>query len=307
MEKALGDSRLTDEQKRKLKLAQEARVFAEANLGLKHTDNYSTYVHLDRPYVTYVVTAAPRQELQTYKWWFPVVGSVPYKGFFNPEKAKLEAEAMRARGYDAFVRGVSAYSTLGWFSDPLLSSMLSYKDHDLVDTIIHETVHATIYIRGHAEFNERLAVFIGHKGAEEFYRAKEGAESPTLKLMVGENEDDKLFSDFMAKEIKALKEYYEKNREVKIPEEERQAHFGAIKARFVAEVRPRLKIADSYRGFENSEINNARLVNYSLYNDNMGDFERAFAKLGRDFKKMLEFCKSLEKADDPEVALKNGP
>ena len=301
--KALDDERLTQEQKRKLRLANEAAEFAEKALGLKQTNNYSTYVHLDRPYVTYVVSASARQELKAYKWWFPIVGSLPYKGFFNPETAKAEAEVLKARGYDVYIRGVSAYSTLGWFSDPILSSMLQYKDHDLVDTIIHETVHATIYIKSEADFNERLATFIGRKGAEEFYKSKEGPESATLRFIREEGEDEKLFMEFMARELKALESWYDDRKAVAIAEDERRARLNEIMERFKTQLKPKLKVADAFKGFEQGEINNARLLNYRLYFEKLDDFESVFRSLGGDFKKMLEFCKGLENSNDPKADL----
>ena len=303
IDQALNDPKLNEEEKRKLALAMEAIEFAEKNLGLKRTENYRTYVHLDRPYVTYVVNAAYRYELKPYTWWFPIVGSVPYKGFFSPDEAKTEAESLSKKGFDTHVRGVSAYSTLGWFSDPLLSSMLRYKDHELVETVIHETVHATIYIKNHVDFNERLAVFIGQKGTLEFYRSKEGPNGPTIRLITEEEHDERLFSEFMSKELKLLEEWYEQRKGKEISEEIRKERFKEITARFKKEIRPRLKDPRRYDGFENSELNNAKLLNYQLYFDNLDDFEAAFSSLGSDFQKMLEFCKSLEKAEDPKLEL----
>ena len=165
-------------------------------------------MQLDGPYVTYVVSAAPKDELVAYKWWFPIVGSLPYKGFPEPTGAHAEADELNKKGLDAYIRGVSAYSTLGWFSDPILSSMLEYKDYDLVDTIIHETVHATIYIKSEADFNERLAVFIGHKGTEAFYRQREGQDSKTLKAMADDTYDERLFSEFIFGEMHDLEAWY---------------------------------------------------------------------------------------------------
>lgn len=303
LDEALKDPRLSDEQKRKLRLAIEAHEFAENELGLKHSDAYSTYVQLNRPYVTYVVSAAMRQELKPYLWWFPITGNVPYKGFFNPDDAKAEAEELKARGYDTYLRGVSAYSTLGWFNDPILSSMLNYKDRDLVNTIIHETTHATIYIKSHADFNERLASFIGNIGAREFYKRKEGEASKSIKEMDEDLEDEKIFASFIAIEMHALEKWYDERKNVVVPEAERLARLKEIQSRFASEVRPHLKLADSYKNFENVELNNARLLNFRLYIEKLDDFETVFNNLGRDFKKMLEFCKSLEKEDDPKAAL----
>ena len=131
----------------------------------KKTKNYSTFVNLHRPYVTYIVSAAPKNELKYYTWYFPIIGSVPYKGYFNEAGANGEARDLASEGYDTYVRGVTAYSTLGWFKDPILSSMLAYSDYDMVNTIIHETVHTTIYIKSNANFNERLASYLGDLGA----------------------------------------------------------------------------------------------------------------------------------------------
>ena len=303
IEEALKDSKLTDEQKRKLLLAQEAREFAEKSLGLAPTKNYTSFVQLDRPYVTYVVSAALKRDLTAWKWKYPLVGSLPYKGYFNPEDAKAEAAELRAKDLDVYVRGVSAYSTLGWFRDPILSSMLGYRDHQLVNTIIHETVHATIYIKSEADFNERLATFFGNKGAEAFYRAKEGEQSQTLAKMAGENKDDKIFSEFIGRELESLRKWYEERKETPVADEIRFARIGELKTRFLAEVRPVLSSEDSYKNFETAELNNARLLTYRLYYENLDDFEIVFKKLGSDFHKMLEFCKSLEKSEDPKADL----
>ena len=303
IEEALKDPHLTDEQKRKLLLAKEAREFAEKNLGLASTQNYTSFVQLDRPYVTYVVSAALKNELVQYKWKYPVVGELPYKGYFNPDDAKAEAATMKAKDLDVYVRGVSAYSTLGWFRDPMLSSMLNYKDYELVNTVIHETVHATIYIKSEADFNERLAVFIGNKGAEAFYRAKEGADGKTLKQMANDNHDDQVFSEFIGRESESLKKWYEDRKATLIPEDVRQARINELKTRFKTDARPKMASNDSYKSFENGELNNARLLTYRLYYEKLDDFEVVFKNFGGDFPKMLAFCKSLEKVDDPKAAL----
>jgi predicted aminopeptidase len=300
---ALQDSKMSEEHKRKLSLAQETRDFAERELGLKQTENYTNFVQLDRPYVTYVVAAAMRTELKAYNWWFPIVGSLPYKGFFTPEDAKAEADELKARGYDTFTRGVSAYSTLGWFKDPLLSSMLNYKDYDLVNTIIHETTHATIYIKSQADFNERLAVFIGNIGAREFYRRKEGPDSPTLRAMDNDLADEADFAAFIAQEMQGLEKWYRDRQNTALEENERTARFKEIQERFKANLRPRLRSSNSYKNFASIELNNARLMNYRLYFENLRDFELVFKKLNNDFAKMLAFCKSLEGVKDPKAEL----
>lgn len=303
LDEAQKDPKLTDEQKRKIQLAQKAREFAETELALKPTKNYTKFVLLDRPYVTYVVSAAPKWKLEAYKWHYPIVGSMPYKGFFNEEDAKKEQESLKEENLDTYMRGVSAYSTLGWFKDPLLSSMLQYKDYDLVNTIIHETVHATLYIKHEADFNERMAVFLGNKGAEMFYLKLEGPNSPTLAAVKNENGDDKLFSTWLSVKLKALQAWYENLPKDQQIEEKRQEQFKQLQEDFKKELLPKLQ-SKTYTKFQDIKLNNARLLVYRTYMQDLGDFEKLYDKVGGDFKKFVEECKSLEKEKDPVEALK---
>lgn len=302
IEKALKGERLDEEQKRKLSLALDARKFAETELGLKKTKNYSSYVHLDHPYVSYVISAAPRSELKPHLWSYPLVGSLPYRGYFKEGRAKEEAEKLKTKGLDVHVRGVSAFSTLGWFNDPILSSMLRYQDHDLVNTIIHETVHATLYIKSAADFNERLATFIGNIGTEMYYRKIEGEASPTLAKIRRENEDDRLFSAFISSEIESLTKWYEERRGTTIPEDMRQSRLAEIRTRFNEHIRPKL-LDGGYRGFDKGELNNARLLTYRLYFEDLSDFEAVYKKFDQNLKAFLTFCKTLENSPEPEKTL----
>jgi predicted aminopeptidase len=292
----------TPDEKRKIDLSQKARVFAFENLKLKKTDNYATFIELNRPYVTYVVHAAEKWQMKNYIWHYPIVGDMPYKGFFNETDAKTEAEDLKAKGLDTYVRGVAAYSTLGWFTDSLLSSMLRYKDHDLVNTIIHELVHTTIYIKNNSDFNERLAVFIGGKGTEIFYKNLEGENSPTLKIISDENDDDKLFSEFITKELTDLEKWYidhptEKN------DETRTSRLNQIHENFEKTLAPQLK-TKSYSKFTKEKMNNARMGLYKTYMKNLNDFEDAFKRYDNDLLKFIDAVKKLEGSDDPEKALK---
>jgi predicted aminopeptidase len=303
VEEAMKDPALSPESKRKLALAQAARHFAETELGLKPTQNYTTFVQLDGPYVTYVVSAAPKNALEHHLWHYPLVGSLPYKGFFNPEDAKTEASSLKQEGLDVFVRGVSAYSTLGWFRDPILSSMLDYRDYELVNTIIHETVHATIYIKSEADFNERLASFIGNKGTELFYARTQSQNPAVWDEMKADAHDEVIFGEFISKELSALEKWYEERKDQAIPEDVRVARLKEIQERFKSEAKPKFQLPTAYSKFETTDLNNARLLTYRLYMQDLSDFEKVFSKLGRSFPKMLTFCKSLEKADDPKAAL----
>jgi predicted aminopeptidase len=300
-EKALQDPTLSETDKKKIRLAQEAHEFAINDLHLKQTKSYTTFVKLDRDYVTYVVSASPKWELKHYLWSYPFVGSLPYKGYFNEKDAKAEADGMKSKDYDTYMRGVSAYSTLGYFDDPLLSSMLGYSDADLVNTVIHETVHTTLYIKSSADFNERLAVFLGGKGTEMFYLKKEGADSPTLLKIKAENDDDKLFSDFISGEIKSLEAWY-KSQTVH-DEAARQARLKLIQTNFTRELLPKLK-TENHKAFAKVSLNNARLLVYKTYMQDLSDFQRLYDHVGQDFTKFIDACRSLEKSKHPEEDLK---
>ena len=301
IEDVLTDPAVTEETKRKLKLVLEVKKYGEETLGLKPNKNYLTYVALDRDYVTYVLQVAPFNELTHYEWDYPIVGKMPYKGFFNPELAKAEAGKFPPEKWDTYVRGVSAFSTLGWFHDPVLSSMMRYSDHELVETILHETVHANIYIKNHADFNERLAMFMGVQGMKQFYSAREGTSSTTLKTVEKEDGDEKLFSKFISAELDSLKLWYKDHKS--FTPDEKKDRLAAIQNSFKAKLQPKMS-TDMYKRFSDMKLNNALLLTYKTYLYDMTDFEKLFVKKKRDYKATLDFCRSLEGEKDPEAALK---
>jgi predicted aminopeptidase len=300
VEKVLVSDALTEQQKSKIAISQKARVFAFEKLLLKKTNNYSTYIDLKRPYVTWVVHAAYKWEMKNYQWSYLFVGDMPYKGFFSEAEALEEAQLMEKKGFDTYVRGVTAYSTLGYLQDSVLSSMLRYKEHDLVNTIIHELVHTTIYIKNNADFNERLAVFIGNKGTELFYKELEGPESATLKMIEMENQDDQLFAQFITTELSMIQSWYKENPQ---NEEARQKRLAAVITNFTEQLKPQLK-TNSYLKFEKEKMNNARLGLYKTYMEKLDDFEVLFNKLDKNLIRFIETVKTLEKSDHPIEDLK---
>ncbi|MBC7457148.1 MAG: aminopeptidase [Bdellovibrionaceae bacterium] len=305
-EELLKKHTFTEDQKNKILLSQKARVFAFEKLKLKETKNYSTYIDLGRPYVTWVVQAAEKWQMKTYEWSYPIVGNMPYKGFFNEADAEEEAREMQKKGYDTYVRGVSAYSTLGWFQDSLLSSMLRYKEHDLVNTIIHEITHTTIYIKNNADFNEKLAVFIGAKGSEMFYKDLEGEDSKTLKLIKNENADDVLFAKFVTDELAKMTDWYTNHKKeiyTASDELERQLRLSQIIDDFANKFKTTLK-TNIYYKFEKEKMNNAKLGMYKTYMENLDQFEVLYKKLNGDLLKFIDVVKTLEKSDNPEEDLK---
>lgn len=307
IEKALQSTKLTPVQKSKIEISLAAKNFAFEKLGLTKSDNYSHFVQLDGPYVTYAVMASYKWKLQPFLWKFPIIGKAPYKGYYSEKLALQEADEMKKQNYDVYVRGIPAFSTLGRMNDPLLSSMLTYKEHDLVSTIIHELTHTTLFIKDNIDFNERLAVFVANKGTELFYLEKEGLQSKTLQLIKDENADDQLFSEFITIELDQLKSWYQnfdstKNISTDDKEKIRQERFELIRTRFNLNLKEKLK-TKTYLRFASGEMNNARLGTYQTYMKNLGDFESLYRKMGSKIQPFLKKCAELNSVEDPEKQL----
>ena len=304
IEEALEQYDFSEDERTKLKLISEIKTFAREKLEMDiDEDVYSSYVHLDRPYVSYLLRVSPSYELKAYTWDLPVVGESPYKGFFDKEKAIEEAESFSKEEYDTYVRGVSAYSTLGWFDDPVLSSMLSYSESDFVVMIFHELTHTVLFFEDHIDFNERFAEFVGRKAALLFYLEKEKEqESGTVAKMQEEWEDELLFSSFMSEEYKMLEEWYKKN-SGNISPEMKKRRLRDIQDRFLEEIQVNLKI-NQYNYFSEIELNNARLLSYRSYNYNMEEFEKLFDSplINQSIKSFIDYCSQFEEEEDPERA-----
>ena len=298
----LSENKVSPEKERQLRLIQKARDFCFNELKLKTTKNYSQFVQLEGEYVSYLLRVAPKYKLESYVWSFPIVGKFPYLGFFNKQDALDEKEKYKLKDYDTYIRGVPAYSTLGWFTDPVLSSMLLYKDHNLVNLIIHETIHTTIFVKDNAEFNERLANYLAQVGTDMFYEKYEGKNSKTLQLIKDESHDDQLFSKFISKEMDDLKKWYEDTKNINEPM--KQGRLKQIQERFDQNISTQMK-SNSYKHFNKLKLNNARLLPYLTYMSDLSEFEVLHKHLGNSFHKTLEFLKGLEKSKDPAKDLKD--
>lgn len=193
VELALKDETLSDSLKQKLRLIEEIRTFAFDSLGLKRNSNYTTFYNQQRKPVLWNVTGCEPFRLKAYHWWFPFLGHVSYKGFFKKEKAEKEFQMLRSKGYDADITPVSGWSTLGWFSDPVLSNMLRRREGSLAELIIHELTHGTIYLKSSVDLNENLATFVGEQGAVLFLNSKYGENSPQLKQYLNYKSDEETY------------------------------------------------------------------------------------------------------------------
>lgn len=161
-----------EELKQRLQLLQEARDFAVEVLLLPDNDSYRSYAHLDREYVVWNVFAAPEFSLQAKTWCYPVAGCVAYRGYFQKEDADRQASKLADKGYDVAIGGVAAYSTLGRFADPLLSTMMRRDDTELVALLFHELAHQLLYVKGDSGFNESFATAVEEFGVIRWLQAR---------------------------------------------------------------------------------------------------------------------------------------
>ena len=193
VEEYLSDPSVSQEIKNKLFLIDTVRKFAVEELQLTNTENYTEMFDQQGEPVLWVVTGCEPYQFIPYQWYFPVVGSVPYKGFFKKELAEEEAKVLKEKGLDVNIRTVGGWSTLGWFKDPILSEMLTRGDGDLVNLIIHELVHATIFVKDSVTFNENLASFIADKGTLRYLSDKYRSDSSSYIQYTQKQADQKAY------------------------------------------------------------------------------------------------------------------
>lgn len=287
IEKALENPDIPEEWKAKLKLTLEIRPYIKS-LGLEITKNYRTFVDLKKPYISHLLIVAPEYSLKPKTWWFPIVGTFPYKGFHNEQKAIKASEYYSKKKYDTYIRGVTAYSTLGWFNDPLLSTMMKYPDEDLVETIIHESVHATIFIKNNVDFNEQLAVFIAKK-ATLYYCLNQSMQKYKNCLRAYADED--LFTDFLVQSYEKIDDFY-KDKSNHNPEQ-KQKIFSTIKEFYKNEYSK--KFSDKrYDYILDRDLNNAFFAAQKTYYSNQQKFEVVFEKqASKDIKQFIGMLKKL--------------
>lgn len=302
--KLVADPSTPPERREKLALVLQARTYADRVLGLRAGESYTTFSELDSDTLALVLSAAHQDRFRPHTWWFPIVGRVPYKGFFSETEARREIRRLEAEGYDTYLRPTAAFSTLGWFNDPLVSPVLRADRLGLVNTVIHELFHNTLFVPGEVAFNESLANFVGARGAIDFFCARDGEDAATCRTARAAWEDDLLFGRFlsgMVAELEALYGREDLSREQKLVL--REEVFRRARERFAGEVRPRLQV-QSFASFERSPLNNATLISRRLYYHRLDLFERLYRAQGGDLPATIRtVVEAARGADDPYAAV----
>jgi predicted aminopeptidase/Fe2+ or Zn2+ uptake regulation protein len=290
--------------KERLALVLAVRKYAQTVVKLNVGGSYSTYSYVDTPDLTYILTAAPKTELKPNTWWFLFVGRVPYKGYFSREDATQAAAKLQSQGYDTVIRTTAAFSTLGWFDDPLLSHLLRYDRVTLANTIFHELLHNTLYVKGSAAFNESLANFVGGHAAIDFFRDRYGVGSAEHEQAVRDWERELTFADFLEGVSKTLNKLYA----LDIPVEEKLRLREEVFTRSKADWLSRLTDHPSYRSryFLQHPLNNTVIIQYTLYLTNLHLLQAPYDGEGQNFARFVEILReAVPKGDDPWETVRN--
>ena len=294
IERIVEQGSISSERLARLKLVDEIRTFAVDEVGLASLDSYTTVaVGFERQ--MYNVLACEPDRFQPYSRWFPIVGSIPYIGYFRLGEAQREVRRLKARGLDISARPVGAYSTLGWFDDPILPGMLDWEQHRLADTLIHESAHATLFLPGQMVFNESFARFVGTEGARRFVRGRRDAAPEAHEIAVQQWADRALFDALLFELYHDLDDLYGQG----LPRGEVLAR----KERIIAEADETCRNLpyrqERYRqAFERLGVNNATLMTLKTYHSGTAAFTALLAHCDGDLRCFVRECSVLRETGE---------
>jgi len=275
IERLVRDSTTSPEIRRKLQMVLDARRFAADSVGLRAKESFTTFTRLDSDTLVLVLSGAYRDRLVSKTWWFPIVGRVPYKGFFDFDAAHAAAKALSDLGFDAYVRPSAAFSTLGWFNDPLLSTTLRADTVDLANTVIHELTHNTFYAAGQAVFNESFANFVGARGSAWFFRSRgsvKAAEDADARWA-----DDRVLAAFWTRLYHSVDSAFRAHPTDSAARVAARDTLYANARREVVEVLgPQLRTINP-RALQRMRIDNAALIAQRIYNTGLDLFDEVWA------------------------------
>jgi predicted aminopeptidase len=307
IEKLLADPQTPAPLKAKLQLVQNLRAFAAKDLKLPVDGQYQKYADVHRRFVVWNVEAAPEFSLEPKAWWYPFVGSLEYRGYFSERKARQYVAGLRQKGYDVYVGGVEAYSTLGWFKDPVLNTFISNPESDLAETLFHELGHQRVFASGDTDFNEAFATTVGQEGARRWLRAK-GDPAATEKYLAEIRRTDQ-FAHLITKTRERLEALYgdERTAEGKVKagkskrtlppaqlRREKQEILNRLQ-RDYAQLKAQWGGNTEYDEWFAGTVNNAQLNSVAAYYDLVPAFEHLLEQNGGDLEKFYQAAERLAK------------
>ncbi|TXH05176.1 MAG: aminopeptidase [Nevskiaceae bacterium] len=278
----------------RLRKVLDARAFAAQQLHLPDNRSYTLYADLQRPYVVWNVFAAPALSLKPVEHCFLMVGCLAYRGYFNPAEAQREAQRLRDAGDDVFVAGIPAYSTLGWFDDPVLNTMMHWSDEMLISTIFHELGHQQLYLKGDTVFNESFANFVGQEGLRQYLAARGGDDTADALRRAREHR----FIGLLLAARKRLQALYDSDAPDSAKQAGKDAEFTRLRAEYQALRDGEWRDFPGYDRFFAGELNNARLLPFGLYDEFVPAFAALFRQQHGDWPAFYAAAKALSEQPD---------
>lgn len=288
----LQDKNTKDELKTKLQQVETFREYGIKELALNPSAGFKSFVPLDREEIGWHVAACYPLKLKSYTWWFPIAGTVPYKGYFDLEKAKEEEKELKEKGLDTRIRITAGYSTLGWFEDPIFSSQLDdTKPYEVASLVFHEMAHATVYFPGDSSFNESYASFVEEEGAFHYLESVEGKESPIKKEILLKKEESQKLRKLLVSTAGKLQKLYDSDLVDSQKLEDKKRILNEFKNSIFA-AKEEFKTIRMEK-LASKDWNNEDFVGYLRYHSGSDFFHKEFEKAERNFSKFHERMKAL--------------
>ncbi len=291
IEQALDKPELTQAQKNLLHLVPQIKTFASEKLLLPNKQHYDTIVFIDRPHVVWNVLAAPSLSLEPKTWCFPIAGCVSYRGYFQKVKAEKYAASLQKQGLDVYLSGAAAYSTLGWFEDPLINTFLKYQEADLIGLLFHELAHQKLYVKNDSTFNESFATAVQIAGVKLWFEALNQPKKAQQYLQAQQIRHE--FIEIALSYKERLNDVYRSQQtdqakaleKAKILEAFRQAYSHAVVTHW-SNKKP-------FYGWMQGPLNNAQWNSLGTYYDLVKPLQAKLAEFNNDFEQFYHYCAGL--------------
>ncbi len=296
----VADPAIKEPLKQRLQRAERIRAFASSELALPENRSYRSYADLQRPFVVWNVFATPELSLELKQWCYPVVGCAAYRGYFERTAAERAADQLRTEGFEVNVAGVPAYSTLGWFADPLLNTFIGGTEGQLAGLIFHELAHQVVFVGGDTTFNESFATAVEREGVRRWLT--EHGDEKSRQAYADFSQRRREFLNLLLQYRGLLFENYGSRQSDEVKRERKQQLFAMLKDAY-AQLRASWGGFAGYDRFFAQDLTNAHLASIGAYNDLVPAFDALLAQTGGDFPRFYQEVKRLaglpkERRDD---------